>query len=1272
MINVRELKPAQAKAAYTLDRHVSVTAGPGAGKTTVLVERYLQILRTSDTSVDQIVAITFTNRAANEMRERLREELDRLLRDAPPNQRRTWMRHKRTLDGAVITTIHGFCARLLREFPVEADIDPQFTLLDQHQSAMLEESVAEEALTSFIDTGHEAITRLTAGVGRLKLAEGLIRIFRAMRNQGLTLEQVSGRTIESHATLNDYNAALEELDALMSDFLANRELPKGAEGRRRETARRWPHFREVLREMPRQMLAGKLTWSSLAEYCQAIEEFREKTRPGAVGVIGALVKELDKLIWEKKLGGRVPRVWFDLYAVQYATELIAILAGIEQRMQEEKQRQLALDFDDLQSRALKLLDDHPEALRRASHRYRFFLVDEFQDTNALQRDLMARLALGPGERVNLFIVGDRKQSIYGFRGADVDVFREMTKTLEAQGGESKPLNLNFRSQPPLIDFFNLLFERIFTPGEDPNAERLNELGFVEHEESEAHREGEDKPPLVELLIDLRPDTPKQDVTEAPARTEETPRERDAWQLARRIGSLVGSERSDGGDRHRFKFRDIALLFRAMPEAWVYESALRRAGIPYLTIQGKGFYEREEITDLIQLLRFLDNKTDDLALAAVLRSPLCGVSDNALLALRCSPAAQGMERGALRRRGGVRDLFHALGHPEEIENTRPGDFPALWAARQWLDEIVERRNHCGLAELLRFAVESSEFRSVIAATFDGAQRLANVEKLFILAERFERSGAHMIRDFVRFLQDFEAARGRESEGQIDNSADAVRLMTIHQSKGLEFPVVILPELHRQADVRTEWYMLDRQLGLTLKIPDGRGWLVAGKTMIRLRERAKLRDQFESMRLLYVAMTRAQDLLILSGAAKDLKSGRGSWLGWIANALGLDESVHTGVANIDQRVPVRVVLNLRDDHLEPEPLELKTTPAPAEISDLPKPRAEAFPLLRPLAPERHNALHRFSVTQLINYRRCPRQYFFDRVLHAPSGEEIAVWNDAEAPEPPANLNATLKGAVIHRFCEKYSEGDPLECLRSSLTDVLRLREAELGDRVMELDLERAVKDLEPLAASYLSSGVRERVESARIGAEGREGLGVLSELRFRLRRPLGILTGTIDKLLIGSGPDGLSVEIIDFKTNRFRSKKVGKGEQFTPANQGQLSFMFPAPTADGDMFIQAEADAAAADYELQMQSYALAARELMPEARRIQVTLHFLDPDVETHLPARLLGRDACATAIDRAMLAVISSNLPKDFEVRPADHCRVCKFQEMCQAGRRWLADQKRI
>src|SRR5258705_12186082 len=195
----RELLPEQAAAAYEIKKHISVTAGPGSGKTTVLVERYLHILREHQLSIDQIVAITFTNRAANEMRERLRSRLNQILQTADGKERRRWLDYKRTLDGAVITTIHGFCARLLREFPVEARVDPQFLLLDEHRAAMLLESVVEEALTEFISSGHVEISRLTLGIGRGKLAAALAQLYRDVRGQGLSLDELPIKQAESHA-----------------------------------------------------------------------------------------------------------------------------------------------------------------------------------------------------------------------------------------------------------------------------------------------------------------------------------------------------------------------------------------------------------------------------------------------------------------------------------------------------------------------------------------------------------------------------------------------------------------------------------------------------------------------------------------------------------------------------------------------------------------------------------------------------------------------------------------------------------------------------------------------------------------------------------------------------------------------------------------------------------------------------------------------------------------------------------------------------------------
>src|SRR5712692_7196196 len=205
----RALKPEQAKAAHTLDRHVSVTAGPGAGKTLVLVERYLEILRTRKASVEQIVAITFTNRAANEMRVRLRQQIDEILRITTGPERSRWVEHKRALEGAAITTIHGFCSRLLREFPVEARIDPEFTLLDEHQAAMLLETVVEQTLTEALHR-ETKVVELTQAIGRARLAAGLVELHRTIRDQGLRLDAIAEQTKANHATEADYFAALKE------------------------------------------------------------------------------------------------------------------------------------------------------------------------------------------------------------------------------------------------------------------------------------------------------------------------------------------------------------------------------------------------------------------------------------------------------------------------------------------------------------------------------------------------------------------------------------------------------------------------------------------------------------------------------------------------------------------------------------------------------------------------------------------------------------------------------------------------------------------------------------------------------------------------------------------------------------------------------------------------------------------------------------------------------------------------------------------------------
>ncbi|HZE72980.1 MAG TPA: UvrD-helicase domain-containing protein [Pyrinomonadaceae bacterium] len=1289
-MSLRELQPEQAAAAYEIDKHISVTAGPGSGKTTVLVERYLHILRQRDLSIDQIVAITFTNRAANEMRARLRERLNAILLTAAPKERRRWLEYKRTLDGAVITTIHGFCARLIREFPVEARVDPQFILLDEHRAAMLLESVVEETLSQFISSGHVDISRLTLGVGRGRLAAALAQLYREVRGQGISLPDLALKTAQSHATEENHSLALVDLGCAMNEFLGVRRTTPASLSNRADVNSAWLNLKSVLNTIPEV--------ENLADYCRAIESFRD-VRPHARGPVTHQVKALDELLWNKDLLGKVPQLCLDLFAGRYALEVVNVLTSIDGRLNEEKQKLSALDFDDLELRALALLE-RTEVLTRSSERYKFFLVDEFQDTNGLQRRLLERLALLKSGKAgaNLFIVGDRKQSIYGFRGADVDVFREMSSALIESGGVAKPLLLNFRSQPPLINFFNYLFARLFDIDQELPADAGDELGYVEHTPSKAKRGLRDTGPLVELMITTTaaadPDDPK---------SEQTSRELDAEQLALRISRLVRESKEKESEQgfRGIKYSDIALLFRAMSNVQTYEAVFRRANIPYQTVLGKGFYERPEITDLIQLLRFLDNKTDELALAAVLRSPLCGISDNALLALRCAPWLVDTNSGdPLRHFTQTRKIFYALQRHREIAFIGDEEHALLDRAAELIKGLIHRRHHYAIGDLLRFAVDNSEYLTLVAANFDGAQRLANVQRLFTLAERFERSGTHLIRDFVCYVEEFEAIGSRESEGQIDEAANAVRLMTIHQAKGLEFPVVIIPDLQRLSKPMDNWVLLDRHRGLTLKVPDGRGKLVAGLTFKAFEERYAWREKFESMRLLYVAATRAQDRLILSGTNEDLASLGGksdTWLKWIWQSLGLGDRSRSEVVDLAEGVQVQVTVNLASE----DETKAEATVEEAEIptGNTGETLSATFPLLQSVPAERERGIHRFSVTQLINYQRCPRQYYFDRVLHAPSADELAVWNDAEAPEPPANLTATLKGAVIHRFCETYQPGEKAsERVRLSLEDIIRQRQPELADRLVEINREVAVKELLPLAENYLGSHLFDRIEVARQNSNGNISPrptgqpGLFSELSFRLRRPLGLLSGAIDKLLITSSSEGeLDIEIVDFKTNRLGTKTVSPPliiaaqparkvtqNRRSAGRQMALDFLSSGP-AETMTILEPAVSAndmvslAARDYQLQMQAYALAVRQLIPSLRAshhvINVTLHFLEPNVEFHLPKELLSEEVCIEAIDAAMLQLVSSLEPAHFPVKPFTHCRMCSFRGICKAGREWLSQK---
>ncbi|NJL32947.1 MAG: UvrD-helicase domain-containing protein [Chloroflexaceae bacterium] len=499
-----------------------------------------------------------------------------------------------------------------------------------------------------------------------------------------------------------------------------------------------------------------------------------------------------------------------------------------------------LDFDDLEWRARHLLEQYPAVRARWQAEFQAVLVDEFQDTNDAQRAIIYALtgfADGhPPHAPRLFVVGDGKQSIYRFRGADVSVFQQVAADIVAQGGLPVALDTSFRTHARLIEWINNVSAMVF------QRERALLPYEIPFEPLVAQRAAPAQPQCIELhLINETEDT-------------EATRTLEAQQLAARLQALVAGEAGPiVYDRSTRTWRppqygEIALLCRASSAFAFYEEAFRAAGIPYLTTAGRGYYIRNEVQDLIHLLRVLSDPSDDLALVGVLRSPLFALDDATIVRLRLANR---------------RSLWDALLDSAEADTV-------LQFARATLHELYQQRAHLTVPELLRAALNQTGYLATISALPNGVQRCANVEKLI---EAARRTSTTSLGDFSAYLEELLNASPREGEAPLE-AAGSVRLMTVHASKGLEFPVVVLPDLGRGSPPNRETWLAQRSYGFALRLRDERGER-APSTAYRLALHDEQQmEQAEHERLLYVALTRTIDYLILSGDETHRKNKTGS--------------------------------------------------------------------------------------------------------------------------------------------------------------------------------------------------------------------------------------------------------------------------------------------------------------------------------------------------------------------------------------------------------------
>ncbi len=894
---------------------VALSAGAGCGKTTVLTERFLAALDDEGgRPLAALVALTFTEKAARELRQRIRARCRAGLDSADSLDRERWWAVLRGLDAAPIGTFHEFCARLIRRHAMLAGVDPEFAILDESIAGSLRDEAVRVAIRKLLATRDLDLIDLGTDHGLAQIREALGRLltFRAVDLESWSQQDPSEIAARWRALADDRlwpmlldraQSLVEPCRCLLRDLVSDH--PKIAE--RRFT------LLDALRQLdPGAPPSPSDRLDELVSLLRVQDLPRAPSWPSAE--IHASIRDAFKELREHIDNKLKPAMnWSDsgsLVATAEQTLRFARLALAARAEHDRlKRARRGLDFDDLLICARNLLRDHPDLAARAEDGpspVDFVLVDEFQDTDAIQGEVLRLLGGSGFLSGRLFVVGDVKQSIYRFRGAEPLIFRQWRGEFPEPGRLG--LTENFRSVPGVIGFVNALFGDCFV--EPDSDHRLRPI-----------RPADTCRPTVEFLW---PDFESgEEETEDVRPVKRSVHERriiDARCIARRL-----RERLDAGwpilDRATRAVRpahagDVALLFRAMTDLWPYESALADEGFDYHTIGGSAFYAQQEVHDVINLLSVVEDPFDEVAMAGALRSPFFGVSDEGLFRLSTSFPDGGLTTGLYR-----------LGEVDRITST---DRARASRAVERLARWRAQKDRQPMARLVSQILEESGFEAAVVCEFLGDRKLANTRKIVRLARDFDRQGGFTLADFVaRLRADLEQEPREEQAATTDEAGASVRLMSIHQAKGLEFPIVVLPDLARGSQTPSPLVACRSDLGLIVRPPrvvsdpsEAQPEPETDDPVYRAyRTLEQIEDEQESLRLFYVAATRARDALILSAGLGPNEPVRSSS---IAMRL-LDERFdrRTGVFRIprdpdDPGPPPEVFV-----HLMPPPADRETS-------------------------------------------------------------------------------------------------------------------------------------------------------------------------------------------------------------------------------------------------------------------------------------------------------------------------------------------------------------
>ena len=1080
-IPAREPTPEQAAAIAVRGQDVLLEAGAGTGKTGVMVDRYCRLVCDSGLSPDSILAFTFTDKAAAELRQRIRTELARRAERGSERAAAALA----GIGGAWITTIHGFCNRVLAAHPVAAGVDPNFRVLDAPEASRAAREAFDDAVVEFLKAGRPADGGPAQGdaareetVAAYDL-EGLRAMIAAVHDELRSRGIADPKLPEPPQP--DPEAAIAEAAAAAGECLEELREKNGKRG-----------------EADRELLERALALLSAPGAVPGLDELLALATRSKAKALAPYKEAVDAAVARVAEAGEGGVVYGHL------AELLELFSA---RFEAAKERRAGIDFEDLQILAARLLE-RAEIGEHYRSRFRQILVDEFQDTNRLQLRLIEALH---GPKTELVVVGDELQSIYGFRHADLEVFRRRREEIDRRAdAELMRLSGNFRSRPEVVGAVNLFGETLLGDAYTPLRVGSDTRAVAGSKPAE---------PAVELLLTARDGWDAEEIELEPAIDGSTPLNclAEARFVAARLRELAEAGVPRG---------EMVVLLRAFTHLDAYEDSLERAGMRPYVVGGRGYWSQQQVADVCALLAVVANPLDDHALFGALASPACAVAPDTLWLLRKAAGKRRHVWPAVERAGGAGES--ELTEPERLEGIPDAERELLVRFVATVASLRERAPRLSLPALVEAVVTETGYDLAVLSRPAGEARFANVRKMARLAAEFEQREG---RD-LRGLLDFLAARAEgEAEAQAATAAeghDGVRIMTVHNAKGLEFGVVAVPDLARRLLNGNRSPLL--AIGHEEQPRVGLRLLRLGRPKIDLYdygdlcEEAQDREAEEELRLFHVAATRAREHLILSGVV-DPKEGRETKgravVERLVEALGVprDEDATVAVAPPEPRPGL-------DAEFEPSEIQVRVNlPSPERAAELRQLRREGAaerglgggppPLVErrpPIVPSRP-----LSYTAISAYGECAYRFYMERVLGL-ARSEAKPGNEGE---PSAREERTARGAAVHALLE-WSEANGW----AEPSEELVLRHADAAGLLAKPQKSPhsgpfhglADELLEPVR-QWLASPLRQRIaaEAARVRAEVPLLLGIGGT----------VLRGSIDLLVERDGAPPL---VIDYKTDR----------------------------------------------------------------------------------------------------------------------------------------------